>query len=80
MEKIKNRLLCVIEKLIEESFNLLIKLLLPSYIIDHFELKIIDKQDEILHLNLEGKNNVPSEYSKDLLQSKGFELKLPYCF
>ncbi len=52
MEKIKNRLLCVIEKLIEESFNLLIKLLLPSYIIDHFELKIIDKQDEILHLNL----------------------------
>ena len=56
----------------EESFNILIKLLLPSYIIDHFELKTIDKQDEILHLNLEEKNNVPSEYSKDLLQSKGF--------
>ena len=37
----------------EESFILLIKLLLTSYIIDHFKLKTINKQDEILHLNLE---------------------------
>lgn len=56
----------------DTSFNSLIGLLLPEYIIEYFELKSIDKKQETLHLYLEEINKPPTEYSQDKLQSKGF--------
>ncbi|WP_428223790.1 ISAon1 family transposase N-terminal region protein [Flavobacterium sp.] len=56
----------------DSSFNNLVHLLLPEYIIEYFELTLIDKKQEILHLYLEEINKPPIEYSQDKLQSKGF--------
>jgi hypothetical protein len=56
----------------ESSFSGLIRLLLPDYIIDHFELTAVEQKEETLHLYLEELNNPPSEYTNDRLQSKGF--------
>lgn len=56
----------------ESSFNSLIRLLLPDYIINHFELKSVEQKQETLHLYLEEINKPPTEYSQDKLQSKGF--------
>ncbi|WP_421497911.1 ISAon1 family transposase N-terminal region protein [Flavobacterium columnare] len=54
------------------SFNTLITLLLPEYLTHYFELTSIDKEEEVLYLYLEELNEIPIEYSKDKLQSKGF--------
>ena len=56
----------------ESSFNSLIRLLLPDYIINHFKLKSVEQKQETLHLYLEEINKPPTEYSQDKLQSKGF--------
>ncbi len=56
----------------DSSFNTLISLLLPEYLTHYFELTLVDKQEEVLHLHLEELNKVPLEFSKDKLQSKGF--------
>lgn len=56
----------------ESSFNSLIGLFLPQYIIEHFELKSVEQKQETLHLYLEEINKSPTEYSQDKLQSKGF--------
>jgi hypothetical protein len=56
----------------ESSFNSLIRLLLPDYLIDYFELTSVEQKQKILHLYLEEVNKPPNEHSKDTLQSKGF--------
>jgi hypothetical protein len=56
----------------ESSFSELIKLLLPEYILDYFELKTLEQKQETLHLYLEELNISPAEFSQDKLQSKGF--------
>lgn len=56
----------------ESSFNSLLKILLPNYIIDYFELTVIEQKEETLHLYLEEINKTPIEYSQYKLQSKGF--------
>lgn len=54
------------------SFNNLIQLLLPSYILEHFELVSFEQKQETLHLYLEEANKPPIEYSNGNLRSKGF--------
>jgi hypothetical protein len=69
---LKNDFFVTLNIVMDSSFNGLIKLLLPIYIVDYFELTLIKQEDEILHLYLEELNKLPSEYSQDKLQSKGF--------
>lgn len=54
-----------------EEFELL-KLLLPEYLVDYFNVMSYTKEDDRLHLYFEEKNDTPSEYSKHRLSSKGF--------
>ncbi len=73
MEKIKKRFLCVFKRFaMSSSFNNLIQLLLPSYILEHFELVSFEQKQETLHLYLEETNKPPVEYSNGNLRSKGF--------
>jgi hypothetical protein len=50
----------------------LLKLLLPEYLVDYFEVITYEKQGEQLHLYFEEKNDAPKEYAKHRLSSKGF--------
>lgn len=50
----------------------LLKLLLPEYLIDHFDIINFEEKDKILHLYFEEKNTVPKEFSSLTLYSKGF--------
>lgn len=50
----------------------LLKLLLPEYLVDYFEVISYEKQGEQLHLYFEEKNELPQEYSGHKLTSKGF--------
>ena len=50
----------------------LLKLLLPEYLVDYFNVMGYTKEDDRLHLYFEEKNNAPVEYSKHRLMSKGF--------
>lgn len=50
----------------------LLKLLLPEYLVDYFEVITYEKQGEQLHLYFEEKNEFPQEYSGHKLTSKGF--------
>jgi hypothetical protein len=52
----------------------LLKLLLPEYLVDYFDVTGFEKEKEgeELHLFFEEKNNVPPEYAKHRLSSKGF--------
>lgn len=51
----------------------LIKLVLPQFLVDHFDLvKSIKEKEEILHLYFEERNIPPKEYSSKILISKGF--------
>lgn len=50
----------------------LLKLLLPEYLVDYFEVVNYKSEGEKLHLYFEEKNTPPSEYAKDKLSSKGF--------
>jgi len=50
----------------------LLKLLLPEYLVDYFEVITYEKQGEQLHLYFEEKNELPQEYSGHKLTSKGF--------
>lgn len=53
------------------SFELL-KLLLPEFLIEHFEVIKFEEIDKILHLYFEEKITIPKEFSTLTLQSKGF--------
>lgn len=50
----------------------LLKLLLPEFLITHFEILKFEEENSILHLYFEEKNTVPKEFSSLVLQSKGF--------
>lgn len=55
-----------------ESFNLLLKLILPEAIEEYFELTETKKDGDIIHLYLKELNKTPAEYSTNKLTSKGF--------
>ncbi len=50
----------------------LLKLLLPEFLIEHFEVIKFEEIDKILHLSFEEKNTTPKEFSSLMMQSKGF--------
>ena len=50
----------------------LLKLLLPEFLISHFEILKFEEENNILHIYFEEKNTVPKEFSSLVLQSKGF--------
>lgn len=50
----------------------LLKLLLPEYLVDYFEVVDYKSKGDKLHLYFEEKNNPPQEFAKDKLSSKGF--------
>ncbi|MCK5815143.1 MAG: transposase [Flavobacteriaceae bacterium] len=50
----------------------LAKLLLPSGIIDYFEITSIKEELEKIHIYLEEKNILPKEYKAEPASSKGF--------
>ena len=55
-----------------ESFNQLLRLILPEGIENYFELNNYTKSEEELHLYLDEINKQPEEFVKDKLTSKGF--------
>jgi len=54
------------------SYEALLSLLLPEFILENFELKSARKEEDILHIDLEEINSVPAVFEKDKLESKGF--------
>ncbi len=56
----------------QDSFSELLKLLLPTIIVEYFELTSYEKREEILHLYLKEVNSIPKEYRQYKLSSKGF--------
>ena len=50
----------------------LLKLLLPEYLIEYFEILKFEEENNILHLYFEEKNTLPKEFSSLVVQSKGF--------
>ena len=50
----------------------LLKLLLPEYLIEYFEILKFEEENNILHLYFEEKNILPKEFSSLVVQSKGF--------
>lgn len=54
----------------------LLKLFLPEFLIDHFDIIKHDKEDEILHLYFQEKNIVPKEYSSDIIIAHGFHKQI----
>ena len=56
----------------QDSYLPLLSLFLPDFILDHFEMKAVRKEGEIIHLDLEEMNIIPKVLEKDKLQSKGF--------
>ena len=56
----------------QDSYTELLKLLLPSIIVEYFELTSYRKGDEVLHLYLKEINSIPKEYREHKLCSKGF--------
>jgi hypothetical protein len=57
---------------IQEGYLALVELLLPEFILQHFELKGVRKEAEVLHLDLEEVNTLPEELATEKLLSKGF--------
>ena len=50
----------------------LLKLLLPEFLVDYFNVMRYTKENDRLHLYFEEKNDPPTEYSEYRLSSKGF--------
>ncbi|WP_373781623.1 transposase [Kaistella sp.] len=50
----------------------ILKLLLPEFLVDHFELVKFAEVNKILHIYFEEKSSIPQEFSALMLQSKGF--------
>lgn len=55
-----------------DSFDVLMKLILPESIEEYFELTSYKKVGEELHLYLREINSIPLEYQNNKLISKGF--------
>lgn len=62
--------------MIPKTYNLvdleLLKLLLPEFLVDYFDVVDYEKRGEELHLFFEEKNNTPVEFVSARLSSKGF--------
>ncbi len=54
----------------------LIKLVLPQFLVDHFDLVNSKKEEEVLHLYFEERNTPPKEYTSRVLISKGFHKEI----
>jgi len=55
-----------------DSYNVLLKLILPESLDEYFELTSHRKEGEDLHLYLREVNTIPEEYHGQKLTSKGF--------
>ena len=56
----------------------LLKLLLPDYLVEYFDVLKVDKKDEELHLFFEEKNQLPLEFKNVKHSSKGFFDEITY--
>jgi len=56
----------------DNSYTALLKLILPEFVDEYFELTSYKKEGETLHLYLKELNIVPQEYQGNKLISKGF--------
>ena len=56
----------------QESYRDILKLLLPSIIIENFELTSYKTTEEVMHLYLQEINQIPKEFEGQKLESKGF--------
>ena len=54
------------------NYGELLKLLLPSIIIENFELTSYKTTEEVMHLYLQEVNQIPKEFQNQKLESKGF--------
>ena len=58
----------------------LIKMVLPQFLVEHFDLvksrKEEEKQEEVLHLYFEERNAPPKEHTSRVLISKGFHKEI----
>ncbi len=50
----------------------LLKLILPGFLVEHFELVKITKENEVMHLYFEERNIVPPEENKRIIIADGF--------
>lgn len=57
---------------LNDSYQALVRILLPEGILDYFELTKIVESIHGLNIYLEEKNVTPSEYKDEKLESKGF--------
>jgi len=55
-----------------DRFTQLLHYILPSFLLEHFDLSDIHESDGVLHISLEELNVVPAEFSGQKLLSKGF--------
>ena len=55
-----------------DSYTDLIKLILPEFLVDHFDLTRTTKADEKMHLYFEERNIVPEEAKGRILIAHGF--------
>lgn len=53
------------------SFEIL-RLLLPEFLIEYFDITAISTIDDVLHISFEEKNIIPDEFKERNLNSKGF--------
>ncbi|MGN6646951.1 MAG: ISAon1 family transposase N-terminal region protein [Cytophaga sp.] len=60
------------KKDIQDGYFALVELFLPEFILNHFKLNEVRKEQDIFHLQLEEVNNVPENFSSEQIQSKGF--------
>lgn len=56
----------------QESYRDILKLLLPTIIVENFELTSYRTTDEVKHLYLQEFNQIPREFENQKLESKGF--------
>ncbi|MDN3605890.1 ISAon1 family transposase N-terminal region protein, partial [Kaistella yonginensis] len=49
-----------------------LKLLLPEFLINHFDIVNFAEENKILHMYFDEKSAIPQEFSSLMLQSKGF--------
>jgi hypothetical protein len=57
---------------IQDGYIALLELLLPEFILEHFDLKSVQKEEDIFHLHLEEVNAPPEDLIAEKLLSKGF--------
>ena len=50
----------------------ILKLLLPEFLVDHFDIVKFAEVNKILHIYFEEKSSIPQEFSTLMLQSKEF--------